>query len=625
MMDKLQKVLMLLLLAVISFGLSGCGGEDAFSGGDDPVDPGGSANVASVLLLTSSPSMGTSSTSEVTLTAQVKDSNNNLLEGESVIFTANGGALAIDSATSNASGIASARLSPAGDPSNRTITVSALAGTVSGSVTVAASGTVISISGETAVVLNDTTILTIFLADSKGVGIPGELLTVSSANGNTISATSLSTDSSGNISIALTGNVAGTDTITVTALGGTASQTQTVSVSGDEFTVTLPAPATDLAIGSAHTVTATWKINNVAVANGTVINFSSTRGTLSAPSATTTAGVATVTVSSTTAGPVSITASSTGPSASAVGEFVAILPETINIQAEADTMGPNGQQNTITAVVRDLAGNFVKNIPIRFSIVQDTSGGSISNATAVTDSLGRAATVYTSTAATTAKDGVVIKAEIDGTPAKNDSIAITVGQSELFVRLGTSNLLTALDDTRYKKTYNVLVTDAGGAASVNTSVTLTLIPTRFYKGERLPFSDGATPPVLTGPVFAYPTATCLNEDSLIPATSFNGVLDLGEDLNGNGTLEPGNVASVSGTVLTDATGFALIDVIYSKDFASWTEVKLRATALVAGSEGSDEVTFTLPVLAADIQSPGESHPGDKSPFGYLVANCNDPT
>ena len=411
MMDKLQKVLMLLLLAVISFGLSGCGGEDAFSGGDDPADPGGSANVASVLLLTSSPSMGTSSTSEVTLTAQVKDSNNNLLEAESVIFTANGGALAIDSATTNASGIASARLSPAGDPSNRTITVSALAGTVSGSVTVAASGTVISISGETAVVLNDTTILTIFLADSKGVGIPGELLTVSSANGNTISATSLSTDSSGNVSITLTGNVAGTDTITVTALAGTASQSQTVSVSGDEFTVTLPAPATDLAIGSAHTVTATWKINNVAVADGTTINFSSTRGTLSAPSATTTAGVATVTVSSTTAGPVSITASSTGPSASTAGEFVAILPETINIQAEADTMGPNGQQNTITAVVCDLAGNFVKNIPIRFSIVQDTSGGSISNATAVTDSLGRAATCYTSTAATPANNGVDTKAE----------------------------------------------------------------------------------------------------------------------------------------------------------------------------------------------------------------------
>ena len=643
MMDKLQKVLMLLLLAVISYGLSGCGGEGAFSGGDDPVDPGGAANVASVLLLTSSPSMGTASSSQVSLTAQVKDSNNNLLEGENVIFTANGGALAVDSATTNASGIATATLSPTGDPSNRTITVSALAGTVTGSVTVDVSGTGISISGENSVVLNDTVVLTISLADSKGVGIPGELLTVSSASGNPIAATTLSTDSSGNVSITLTGNVAGTDTITVTALGGTASQTHSVSVSGDEFTVTLP--ATDLAIGSAHTVTATWKVNNVAVANGTVINFSSTRGTLSAPTATTTAGVATVTVSSTTAGPVSITASSSGPTASVAGEFVAILPETINIQAAADTMGPDGQQNTITAVVRDLAGNYVKNIPIRFSIVQDTSGGSISNATAVTDSLGRSTTVYTSTAATTAKDGVVIKAEIEGTPGKNDSVAITVGQSELFVRLGTnSSKLASFDETRYNKTYNVLVTDSGGSAAANTAVTVTLIPTTFWKGYRIPSGFDATDPlnvVLEGPMIvdyppnqhftdpilqlAYPMATeCTNEDSIVSATAFNGVLDAGEDLNNNGTLEPGNVASVSGTVTTDATGFALIDIIYAKDYASWTEVKLRASAQVAGSEGSDEVTFILPVLLGDVDDPETAHPGDVSPFG-AVADCTDPS
>ena len=643
MMDKLQKVLMLLLLAVISFGLSGCGGEDAFSGGDDP-DPGtpGAADVASVLLLTSSPSMGTSSTSEVSLTAQVKDSNNNLLEGESVIFTANGGALVVDSATTNASGIASARLSPTGDPSNRAITVSALAGTVSGSVTVTASGTAISISGENSVVLNDTAVLTISLGDSKGAGIPGELLTVTSANGNPISATSLSTDSSGNVSVTLTGSVAGTDTISVSALGGTANQTHTVNVSGDEFTVTLP--AADLAIGSPHTVTATWKINNVAVADGTTINFSSTRGTLSAPSDTTVAGVATVTVSSTTAGPVSVTASSSGPTASVSGEFVATTPKTLNVQAEADVMGPDGQQNTITAVVRDVAGNLVKNIPIRFTIVQDTSGGSISNATAVTDSLGRATTVYTSTAATTAKDGLVIRAEVEGTvdPLLIDSVAITVGKSELFVRLGTGNKIVILDETRYVKTFNVLVTDAGGSAVENTAVTVTLVPKWYWKGERVSLEVDATDPlnpIDSGPmvvnypweaVSGEPLATrCQNEDELLPGGELNGVIDtidLGggmfatEDVNGSGKLEPGNVASVPGTVTTDATGFALINITYAKDFASWTEVELKVSAQVAGSEGGDDAIFILPVAAADITDPTTESAGESSPFG-VVGDC----
>ena len=632
MMDKLQKVLMLLLLALISFGLSGCGGDDAFSGGGDP-DPGtpGAADVASVLLLTSSPSMGTSSTSEVTLTAQVKDANNNLIEGESVIFTANGGALVVDSSTTNASGIATARLSPTGDPSNRTITVSALAGTVSGSVTVTASGTAVSISGENAVVLNDTAVLTISLADSKGAGIPGELLTVTSANGNPISATSLSTDSSGNVSVTLTGSVAGTDTISVSALGGTANQTHAVNVSGDEFTVTLP--AADLAIGSPHTVTVTWKINNVAVADGTMINFSSTRGTLSAPSATTTAGVATVTVASATAGPVSVTASSSGPTASVAGEFVATLPETLNIQAEKTTMGPDGEQNTITAVVRDLAGNFVKNIPIRFTIVQDTSGGSISNATAVTDSLGRATTVYTSTAATTAKDGLVIRAEVEGTPAKNDSVAITVGRSELFVRLGTGNKIVILDETRYVKTFNVLVTDAGGSAVANTSVTVTLVPKNYWKGERVSLVVDVTDPlnpINSGPmvvnypwvaVAGQPLATeCPNEDELVPGGELNGVIDFGEDVNNSTKLEPGNVASVPGTVTTDETGFALINITYAKDFASWTEVELKVSAQVAGSEGGDDAIFILPVAAADITDPTTESAGESSPFG-VVGDC----
>ena len=44
MMDKLQKVLMLLLLAVISFGLSGCGGEDAFDGTGDGEAGDGAGN-----------------------------------------------------------------------------------------------------------------------------------------------------------------------------------------------------------------------------------------------------------------------------------------------------------------------------------------------------------------------------------------------------------------------------------------------------------------------------------------------------------------------------------------------------------------------------------------------------
>lgn len=624
-MGKLLNFKAVLAMTFFALALVGCSGEDAFNGGGSSTSGAtGSGTVASVLLLTSSPSMGTASSSEVTLTAQVKDSNNNLLEGESVIFSANGGALTVDSATTNASGIATARLSPTGDPSNRTITVTALAGTQSTSVSIAASGTGISISGESSVVLNDTATLTVSLADSKGTGIPGQLLTITSANGNPISATSLSTDSSGNVAITVTGQTAGSDTITVTALNGSVSQTHTLTVSGDDFTVALP--SAELAIGSAHTVTATWNVSGAPAADGQTVNFSSTRGTLSASSAMTSGGTASVTVSSTTAGPVAVTASvSGGPTASATAEFIATTPSTLTAQAESDTMGPNSQQNTITAVVRDAAGNFVKNVPIRFTIEQDTSGGSISNATAVTDSLGRATTVYTSTAATTAKDGVVIRSEIEGTPAINDSVAITVGQSELFVVLGTGDkIITLPDEIRYQKKYVVLVTDSGGNPTENATVTASLIPLTYRKGARVSEDFDATTGDPLGPFIIPPAATtCINEDLLVPATALNGVLDAGEDLNGNGTLEPRNVASVTASTTTDATGFATIDVTYAKDFGGWTKVRLQASAQVAGSEGSDQVDFTLSVAAADIKTVGVAHPGDISPFG-TVSDCTNP-
>ncbi len=620
-MDKLQKVLMLLLLAVTSFGLSGCGSEEAFSGGGDP-GSAGAAQVGSILLLASSPSMGTSSTSEVSLTAQVKDANNNLLEGQDVIFSANGGALLVETSTTNASGLATAKLTPLGDPSNRTITVSATVGTQTDSVTVAVSGTNVSISGENSVVITDAATLTLSLTDSKGDGVPGQLLTAVSANGNPIATTSLSTDSSGNVSITVTGQTVGLDTITVTALNGSVSQTHSLNVAGDDFTVALP--AIELAIGGVHTVTATWNVSGVPAANGQTINFSSTRGTLSAPSALTSGGSASVTVSSITVGPVSVTASvSGGPSANASSEFVAVTPSTVTAQAETDTMGPNGQQNTIIAVVRDAAGNFVKNIPIRFTIVQDTSGGSISNATATTDSLGRASTVYTSTAATTAQDGVVIRAVIDGMPALNDTVAITVGQSELFVVLGTGDkIITLTDNIRYQKKYVVLVTDSGGNPAQNAVITASLTPLSYDKGQRISPLDPLTGDP-TGPYIAIPSATCVNEDMLVPATALNGVLDPGEDLNGNGTLEPRNVASVTATATTDATGFATVDVTYAKDFGDWTHVRLRASATVSGSEGSDSVDFNLPVAAADVETVGVAHPGDVSPFG-LIGDCTNP-
>jgi len=223
MMGKFQRTLFLLVMAGITSLMAGCGGEDAFTttaGGTDT--PTGVAQVASVILLASTPTLGSSNASEVQLTAQVKDSNNALMSGQSVIFTASSGGLLVDSPSTNEAGLATATLSTAGDQSNRTITVTATAGGVSDSLDVTVTGTTISVSGESSVVFGKTIDLTIFLKDSDGNGVSGQAVTVSSAKNNTLSAASLTTGASGGAQVTLTGDVAGTDTITASALGETA-------------------------------------------------------------------------------------------------------------------------------------------------------------------------------------------------------------------------------------------------------------------------------------------------------------------------------------------------------------------------------------------------------------------
>ncbi|NOY70772.1 MAG: hypothetical protein GXP14_00090, partial [Gammaproteobacteria bacterium] len=496
---KLRKVLRPVIWAGFSVLLVACGGDAFTTPGNtgsvtdpitDPVIDPVISKAANIILLASTPTLGSASTAEIQLTAQIKDVNNALVEGEIVTFSATDGGLLVSAGTTNAAGLATASLSTAGDPANRTITVTATAGEQSANVDITVTGTTISISGESSVVFDDNIDLTIFLKDSEGNGIPNKTVTVSSANNNTLSANLLMTGASGEVPVTLTGTQGGADVITVSSLGSVAQYT--INVSADQFDLTLP--DVDLNIGVTHTIILDWQQGGNPVADGQVVNFSATRGSLSASSATIANGQASVTINSNNAGPSLITAFvNDGPTTSASIDFIATTPAKLTLQAASATIGPNGQNDAITAVVRDANNNLVKKIPIRFNIVQDNSNGAISNSTDTTDTLGRASTIYTSTAVTTARDGVVIQAEVENRPDLPlpcdqselcTTVAITVAQADLFVRLGTSHLMSALDATRYNKPYNVLVTDSAGNARANVDVKLTLTPSNYLKGRR---------------------------------------------------------------------------------------------------------------------------------------------
>lgn len=124
--------------------LFGCGdGGDVFMDSTPLPSPGGgnaggdtTAIPAGIQLLVGSPQLASAGTDAVTLTAIVKDSNNVLMEGVDVAFSADSGNIQITRSTTDATGTAEAKLTTAGDKTNRAVGVRASTGAISATSTV---------------------------------------------------------------------------------------------------------------------------------------------------------------------------------------------------------------------------------------------------------------------------------------------------------------------------------------------------------------------------------------------------------------------------------------------------------------------------------------------------------
>jgi hypothetical protein len=638
---------------------------------------GGGVPAAKLLLSTSSPTLDSSGKNPVTLTAIATDANSNALAGVVVTFALKNnstGLIQVVSATTDASGAATATLNTGGDPTNRTISVGATAGAVSSpTVDVQVAGTKLTISGPATAVLGSQAPLTLTLADSAGTPIPNTALTVASAPVNAISNVAPITDVGGQANITLTAAAtapcsppAATPVcIVVTATGAGATGSLQISVATEGFTFTVPnqtpAPPAiyppDVCLGPANCTpprvvppqTLTVRLTSgAAPVPVCTVTFTTTRGALSAATAVTgAAGTATVTITSNNAGPAVITAQANpiacgGTSASLQTQvqvnFVATTPTQLTLQAVPATIGVNvppstANRSTITATVRDAAFNLVKGVTVNFTLT-DVTNGSINPASAVTDQLGQASTVYTASASASQLNGVSVAAAVVGFPAPpltcnpvNCAVSLTVAQQSLFVTLGTGNLIAEPTTTTFASPWNVRVTDVNGNAVQNAVVTLGVVPvdragpapqpTAYAKGFYFKPLPATTPPWQINI-----TGNCYNED-----LNQNGILDPGEDTNNNGRLDPGNVASVPATVTTDGNGQAFFNVVYAQQFANWVTVDLTAFTTVAGSQGSSLARFTLPILASKLTDAAVSPPGNPSPFGVNAAGaplCSSP-
>lgn len=608
---------------------AGCGGTlspgTPDGSGGTPTDP--SASVAAVSVVTSSgelPSSGLPGT-EVTVTALVKSAGNVGVAGATVQFAADSGFLSVNSATTDTSGRATAKLSTGGSPANRAIKVTIQSGTQTGSATVNVSGTHITFNAPTALPVGASTNLVATLLDSAGRPIPGAQLSASTRIGNSINLGARQTDSDGKVTVQLKGSVPGTEEFTVGALGATA--TRAVVVSGGDVVLrpAVTAGPDGAEVMESVPVGTCTPVDGTSTTGSGAITLATSRGALYLDAACTRPASGALAYSggllpgvwlrSNDVGVATIDGVlSSGGRGSTRIEFIAPLRPTARVDLQADqAIVGAGERSTLIAVVRDgtAANNVVKGATVAFSIVSDLSGGTLLSPLSVTtgsDGVARAVFVAGPNAGDTS--ATVIEAKVLELPTTTSRTSLTVNKKALSIQFGTGNKVGVLNPVVLQLDFAVFVADNAGNPVKDVTISASAWPVNYRKGK----FDATNPDPSTAgaPVWEYhPMATCPNEDVLR-----RGIYDRALDTNGNGILDPGVPLTVTVSGKTDAMGLAMVSIQYPADRAYWNDVELTVSGTVAGTETTPRSRlFTLPGVAADYHDRDVAPPGAVSPYG----------
>jgi hypothetical protein len=294
-----------------------------------------------------------------------------------------------------------------------------------------------------------------------------------------------------------------------------------------------------------------------------------------------------------------------------------------------------GNQSSLTLTARAVSSNgstdqSVANVPILFSMTGGPGAGeSLTPALAYTNSAGNAVATFTAGTAVSISNGIVISAMIQNSSPvvqtdklpSNSSAKITIGGQALSVAFGPASVLgESSDKTLYIQAYSVQVTDANNNPVPYQIVTLRMRPVAFSLG---------------GACTVAANATYCSED-----VNGNGSLDPGEDgkrtlttvadagscpivqpavaappatLDGNLTPQNSDGGGVPSTVVTDASGTAAFNLTYLKGSALWVINKLTATVSSSGTETGKSTIFRLAQSVPDFGPPCALPP---SPYSY---------
>lgn len=548
---------------VVSVALVACGGGGGSPGGNNSgnPNPGNQPAAASLVFdLGNKPTIANSGSDSTTLTVTVLNAGNNVLSGVpvEVSLSPDGVFRATSGNTTNAAGQFSGQITIGDNKANRIINATIRAGGLTRVASVLVTGSQITVTPVPATPIPGQTVtLNITALDSAGAPISGALLTLSGSAGV---GGQIATDLSGNRSVSFL------------APSATGSYSTLVSGLGIEVTRWI-----EVVSGGA---------SGIPPAVGTVVSQS-------------------------------------------------LTPDPTNINANQP--GSTTNRSTLRARFQTTGNTGIANMRVRFEIVGSPLGNgeaiSTGLATVYTNASGEAVADYIAGTRTSPTNGVSLRAcysPVDFTSLSdcpNSVLAnLTVAGTPLSISITDNNELTkGLGNIAYVKRFLIQVNDASGVAVADAIVSASVDITHYGKGAvwGLPYLNVAVPSIrdlhpdytpgdprfvgatatLTSSAVAAPNTNrmwCLNEDF-----NRNGFLDSGEDLDGDGGVEPRKaeitVSYVNGN-RTDANGQLLIQVTYGQTMGGWLAYTLRATTGVVGSEGDASRSFVTDVLQADVQN-----------------------
>lgn len=450
--------------------------------------------------------------------------------------------------------------------------------------------------------------------------------------------TDASGKASGKISI---GSNKSNRTIAFKMLVGGKEGSSVIPVTGSQLEiVTVPAAPIP---GAAVNVAVKVKDVNGSTIAGTTVVFSGTLGvsgsvvtdangnaSASLPSAPANPGNYSVEIASsgiTARRDVQVVSSTTGvPAASGVisAANLAITPNTIAPNAAGSTTNRAG----LRAVFQNSANRAITNVRVRFEIVEPSlgSGESIStgNQIVYSDESGVATAEYIAGTRSSPTNGVVIRAcygytdaDLENRACANSQTAtMTVASAPLSITLGENNELTKGENNlTYIKKLDVAVSDSAGVAVSGAQISASVDLLRYGKGRWI--KTTTTTGTTTTTEQSQSAFWCLNED-----TNRNGLLDAGEDVDGDGALKPRKadvLVSYVGGRTTGSNGRVQLQVEYPQNVATWVQYVVKVTTSVAGSEGTFEKYFITDAAEADSANGSFLI----SPYG-VIQTCSNP-